>query len=154
MRSRSKHLEALGSVGGRRLGSLPTCNQHKASFPWHKQTNILIHLAFSPKVIRGPLLPRGLTRAWYGAYSWASFGGLWIYQGFFAAGSRSIRQGFLQGAGGASLNFFAGGLQGPQGGRGKVITALHCVLLLLPTVLACFISTPMMTKRLQQNGDS
>ena len=153
MRSRSKHLEALGSVGGRQLGSLLTCNQHKASFPWHKQTNILIHLAFFPKGHKSPLLPRGLTRAlctWYGAYSWASFGGLWIYQGFFAAGSRSIRQGFLQGAGGASLNFFAGGLQGPQGGRGKVITALHCVLLLL----ACFISTPMMTKRLQQNGDS
>ena len=52
------------------------------------------------------------------------------------------------------LRLLCGALQGSQGGRGKVITALHCVLLLLPTVLACFISTPMMTKRLQQNGDS
>ena len=147
-----KHLDQLeaGSLGA----YLHVINIKLPSLDINKLLNILIHLVFPPKAIRVPLLPRGLTRAWYGAYSWASFGGLWIYQGFFAAGSRSIRQGFLQGAGGASLNFFAGGLQGPQGGRGKVITALHCVLLLLPTVLACFISTPMMTKRLQQNGDS
>ena len=71
------------------------------------------------------------------------------------AGEAYTKGSSLQGVAGLTLRvlcFFAGGCRGLHGGRGKAITALHSTLLLLPAVVACFISALMMTKRLQQNG--